>query len=79
MQEKMNLRQEKVIVKMIAEQERIKAIGEALLEMSDASVKKKPAPNEMANLATHPEDSNIAEHEETIGATEDRSRTDAWQ
>jgi hypothetical protein len=34
MQEKMNLRQEKMIVKMNAEQERMKAIREAILEIS---------------------------------------------
>jgi hypothetical protein len=40
-----------------------------------ASLEKKgPVPEEMTNVAAHPEDFNGATREEAIGATEDRSR-----
>jgi hypothetical protein len=65
----MDLHQEKIIVKMDADQKGMKTTREAQLEMSNACLEKKPSANEMMNLAAHPEDSNIAKCEETIGAT----------
>jgi hypothetical protein len=43
-------------------------VTEACLE------RKKPTPEDMANIVARPEDSNRATHEETIRAAEDQSR-----
>jgi hypothetical protein len=46
---------------------------EALLEKTETSKERKePTPEEMVNVAAHPEDFNGATWEETIGASEDR-------
>jgi hypothetical protein len=82
MREKMDSVKEKVIAKMNARQERMEASMNACREGNKACLKKtavclerkEPTPEDMANVAAHLENSNGATREETVWATDHRSR-----
>jgi hypothetical protein len=65
----MKIHREQMRAKMKAYREGMKAMKEALLGKME-----EPTPEEMAKKVEHPEDSNEATGEETIGTTEDQSR-----
>jgi hypothetical protein len=77
---KMKARHEEMMAMMDSHQEKIEPLMDANLEKMKACQKtaclekREQNPEEMADVAAHPENPNGATHEETIGATKDRSK-----
>jgi hypothetical protein len=71
----MNVDRGQMRAKMRPYREGIKTMREARLGKMNACLERKePTPEEVAKIAEHPEDSNEATGEETIGTTRDQSR-----